>query len=66
MDRSSPSLIIGVLIGIVGTLLITGYITEKYFINRQFLKNDLIYIEGKFFYLKEYCGEKIEHCITGQ
>lgn len=43
-----------VLVGMIGTLLITGFIIHKYFISRQYLKYDVIYIDGKFYKLIEY------------
>jgi hypothetical protein len=41
----------GILIGIVLSSTVFGYILEKNFINRDVLLYDIIYLEGRFYKL---------------
>jgi len=47
------SLVIGLYVGFVLTLSITGYIMSKEFISKKLFRNGTMYIDGKFYVIKE-------------
>lgn len=47
------SLVIGLYVGFVLTLSVTGYIMSKEFISKQLFRNGTMYIDGKFYIIKE-------------
>lgn len=51
--KCTTSLVIGLYIGFVSTLTITGYVITKEFISKNVFREGTLYINDKFYTVKE-------------